>query len=198
MSAEIQVPGGPGEPAGRPGAIQLLGVEVQHATKETEVTLPNRPALSCFGSGGPARSPSIGPLAPRPVHVTAVEQGDLRRPVLQGGRRRGLLEDLRFDQAADRTTSTSREASRRRGQHPGAPGCQGTQRLLATVLFTDIVGSTERAPGGRRPAVAELLDHHDQGSPPAGRAARREADQEHRRWHPGGLRHPRVERHHRP
>jgi len=71
-----------------------------------------------------------------------------------------------FDQAADRTTSTSREASRRRGQHLGAPGCQGTQRLLATVLFTDIVGSTERAPGGRRPAVAELLDHHDQGSPP--------------------------------
>jgi hypothetical protein len=36
-----------------------------------------------------------------------------------------------------------------------------------------------------------LLDHHDQGSPPAGRAARREADQEHRRWHPGGLRRPR-------
>jgi class 3 adenylate cyclase len=43
---------------------------------------------------------------------------------------------------------------------------RGPQRLLATVLFTDIVGSTERAPGGRRPAVAELLDHHDQGSPP--------------------------------
>jgi hypothetical protein len=52
---------------------------------------------------------------------------------------------------------------------------RGPQRLLATVLFTDIVGSTERAPGGR----------------PAGRAARREADQEHRRWHPGGLRRPR-------
>jgi class 3 adenylate cyclase len=31
---------------------------------------------------------------------------------------------------------------------------RGPQRLLATVLFTDIVGSTERAPGGRRPAVA--------------------------------------------
>jgi class 3 adenylate cyclase len=43
---------------------------------------------------------------------------------------------------------------------------RGAQRLLATVLFTDIVGSTERTPGGRRPAVAELLDHHDQGSPP--------------------------------
>ena len=50
MSAEIQVPDGP--EACRPTcAIQLLGVEVQHATKETEVTLPDRPALSCFGSG---------------------------------------------------------------------------------------------------------------------------------------------------
>ena len=103
-----------------------------------------------------------------------------------------------FDRQPTVTTSTSREASRRRGRHPGAPGCQGPQRLLATVLFTDIVGSTERVPGGRRPAVAELLDHHDQGRPLAGRAARREADQEHRRWHPGGLRHPMVERHHRP
>jgi hypothetical protein len=82
MSAEIQVPDGP-EACGPTCAIQLLGVEVQDATRETEVTLPNRPALSCFGCGGPARSPSIGPLAPRPVHVTAVEQGDLRRPVLK-------------------------------------------------------------------------------------------------------------------
>ena len=63
MSAEIQVPDGP-EACGPTCAIQLLGVEVQDATRETEVTLPNRPALSCFGSGAPARSPSIGPLAP--------------------------------------------------------------------------------------------------------------------------------------
>ena len=49
MSAEIQVPDGP--EACRTCAIKLLGVEVQDATKETEVTLPDRPALSCFGSG---------------------------------------------------------------------------------------------------------------------------------------------------
>jgi hypothetical protein len=35
MSAEIQVPDGP-EACGPPCAIQLLGVEVQHATKETK------------------------------------------------------------------------------------------------------------------------------------------------------------------
>jgi hypothetical protein len=101
MSAEIEVPDGP-EACGPTCAIQLLGVEVQHATRETEVTLPDRPALSCFGSGGPARSPSIGPLAPRPVHVTAVEQGDLRRPVLKavGGEASWKTSD--FDQAADR------------------------------------------------------------------------------------------------
>jgi class 3 adenylate cyclase len=39
----------------------------------------------------------------------------------------------------------------------------GPQGLLATVLVTDIVGSTERAPGDRR--WQELLDHHDQASP---------------------------------
>jgi hypothetical protein len=101
MSAEIEVPDGP-EACGPTCAIQLLGVEVQDATRETEVTLPDRPALSCFGSGGPARSPSIGPLAPRPVHVTAVEQGDLRRPVLKavGGEASWKTSD--FDQAADR------------------------------------------------------------------------------------------------
>jgi hypothetical protein len=163
MSAEIQVPDGP-EACGPTCAIQLLGVEVQDATKETEVTLPNRPALSCFGSGGPARSPSIGPLALRPVHVTAVEQGDLRRPVLKAvGGEASWKTSVSTRQPTVRHRLLARRP-RRRGQHPGAPGCQGAQRLLATVLFTDIVGSTERAPGGRR--WQELLDHHDQGSPP--------------------------------
>jgi len=40
MSAEIEVPDGP-EACGPTCAIQLLGVEVQDATKETEVALPN-------------------------------------------------------------------------------------------------------------------------------------------------------------
>jgi hypothetical protein len=46
--AEIQVPDGP-EACGPTCAIRLLGVEVQDATRETEVALPNRPALSCCG-----------------------------------------------------------------------------------------------------------------------------------------------------
>jgi hypothetical protein len=169
MSAEIQVPDGP-EACGPTCAIQLLGVEVQDATRETEVTLPNRPALSCFGSGGPARSPSIGPLAPRPVHVTAVEQGDLRRPVLKavGGEASWKTSD--FDQTADRyDIDFSRGVRDVVVNTLELQVARGPQRLLATVLFTDIVGSTEQAPGDRR--WQELLDHHDQGSPPAGRAA---------------------------
>ena len=58
MSAEIQVPDGP-EACGPTCAIQLLGVEVKDAPRETEVTLPDRPALPCFGSGGqPGHHPS--------------------------------------------------------------------------------------------------------------------------------------------
>jgi hypothetical protein len=70
MSAEIEVPDGP-EACGPTCAIQLLGVEVQDAPRETEVTLPNRPALSCFGSGGASQVTIHRPTrtAAR-VHVT--------------------------------------------------------------------------------------------------------------------------------
>ena len=62
-----------------------------------------------------------------------------------------------------------------------------SQRLPATVLFTDIVGSTERARAVGDQRWRELLDLHDEAAPAAGRPGGRAADQEHRRWHPGGL-----------
>jgi class 3 adenylate cyclase len=72
-----------------------------------------------------------------------------------------------FDQAADRyAIDFSRGVATSWSTPWELQVARGPQGLLATVLVTDIVGSTERAPGGRRPAVAELLDHHDQGSPP--------------------------------
>jgi len=49
------------------------------------------------------------------------------------------------------------------------------RRLLATVLFTDIVGSTQRAQAAGDQRWRELLDAHDE-------AARRQVEQEGGRW----------------
>jgi pimeloyl-ACP methyl ester carboxylesterase len=56
---------------------------------------------------------------------------------------------------------------------PGTGHKPRTDRILATVLFTDIVGSTERATelGDRR--WRDLLDRHDCGDPGAARPFRR-------------------------
>jgi hypothetical protein len=47
-------------------AIQLLGLEVQHATSKAEVTLARPVGTVLLRFGGPARLPSIAPPAPRP------------------------------------------------------------------------------------------------------------------------------------
>jgi hypothetical protein len=58
MSAEIEVPDGP-EACGPICAIQLLGVEVQDATRETEVTLPTgRRCPASVPGGQPGHHPS--------------------------------------------------------------------------------------------------------------------------------------------
>jgi class 3 adenylate cyclase len=44
----------------------------------------------------------------------------------------------------------------------GVRGGSGTERILATVLFTDIVGSTDRAARLGDSRWRDLLDHHDQ------------------------------------
>ena len=46
----------------------------------------------------------------------------------------------------------------------GVRGGSGTERLLATVLFTDIVGSTERAARLGDARWRDLLDRHDQNT----------------------------------
>ena len=154
MSAEIQVPDGP-EACGPTCAIQLLGVEVQDATRETEVTLPNRPALSCFGSGGqPGHHPSAHSHRGQSTLLrwSKVTFDDQFYKAVGG---EASWKTSNFDQAADRyAIDFSRGVRDVVVNTLELQVARGAQRLPATVLFTDIVGSTERAPGGRRPAVA--------------------------------------------
>ena len=73
----------------------------------------------------------------------------------------------------------------------GARGSVELTRVLATVLFTDIVGSTARAAelGDRR--WRALLDVHDELAGRAGGAVGRAAGQDHRRRRAGHLRRAR-------
>jgi hypothetical protein len=120
------------------------------------VTLPNRPALSCFGSGGqPGHHPSAHShrgQSPRDPGWSKVTFDDQFYKAV-GGEASWKTSD--FDQAADRyAIDFSRGVRDVVVNTLELQVARGAQRLPATVLFTDIVGSTERAPGGRRPAVA--------------------------------------------
>ena len=68
----------------------------------------------------------------------------------------------------------------------------GAERILSTVLFTDIVGSTDRAAqlGDRR--WRDLLDRHDQSVRTADRALPRARGEDRRRRIRGDLRQSRV------
>ena len=154
--------------------IQLLGLDVQHATSKAEVTLP-RPAGTVLLRFGGASEVTIH----RPTGTAA-------RVQVTGGASRVSFDDQfykavggeaswktsDFDQATDRY-----EIDFSRGVRDvlidtlELQVARGSQRLLATVLFTDIVGSTERARAVGDQRWRELLDLHDE-------AARRLVDQE--------------------
>jgi class 3 adenylate cyclase len=153
--------------------IQLLGLEVQHATTKAEMTLP-RPAGTVLLRFGGASEVTIH----RPTGTAA-------RVQVTGGASRVSFDDQfykavggeaswktsDFEQAADRY-----EIDFARGVRDLVVDtlelqvARGSQRLLATVLFTDIVGSTERARAVGDQRWRELLDLHDE-------AARRLVDQ---------------------
>jgi class 3 adenylate cyclase len=148
--------------------VQLLGLEVNGGARAVVLSLP-RP----WGTV-PVRlsSGASDVTVHRPAGVGARVQVD-------GGSRTLILDDQRFgavggqtiwqsanwETAANRyevsilrgaravTVDTVERADQRRGE--------GADRVLVTVLFTDIVGSTERArqAGDRR--WRELLDAHD-------------------------------------
>ena len=155
-------------------AIQLLGLEVQHATSKAEVTLA-RPVGTVLLRFGGASEVTIH----RPTGTAA-------RVQVTGGASRVSFDDQFYKAVggeASWTTSDFEQATDRydidfsRGVRDlvvdtlELQTATGSRRLLATVLFTDIVGSTERARAVGDQRWRELLDLHDE-------AARRLVDQE--------------------
>jgi class 3 adenylate cyclase len=149
-------------------AIRLLGMEVQHTTRDAEVTLP-RPA-------GPVLLRFAGGASDVTIRRPA---GTAARVQVTGGASKLTFDDQfykavaggaswkssDFEQAADRYDIEFSRGVRdvvvdTLEVHPAS----SSQRLLATVLFTDIVGSTQWAEevGDRR--WRELLDLHDQAA----------------------------------
>jgi class 3 adenylate cyclase len=156
-------------------AIQLLGMEVQHATREAEVTLARPAGTVLLRFAGGASDLSIH----RPV-------GSAARVQVTGGASRLTFDDQFYKavggEASWKTSDFEQTADRYDLQVSGGlrdvvvdtvelQTARPSQRLLATVLFTDIVGSTERAREIGDQRWRELLDLHDQ-------TARRMVDQE--------------------
>jgi len=156
-------------------AVQLLGMEVQHATRDVEVTLaqPVGPVLLQFAGG--ASDVTIHRPTGTAVRVRAA-----------GGASRVAFDDQFFKAVAGEAvwTTTDFDQAGDRYQIDFSRGLQDvvvdtvepqvdswSRRVLATVLFTDIVGSTERARVLGDQRWRELLDLHDA-------AARRLVDQE--------------------
>jgi len=144
--------------------IQLLGLELQHATSKAELTLP-QPAGAVLLRFGGASEVTIH----RPTGTAA-------RVQVAGGGSRVSFDDQfykavggeacwktpDFDQAADRyEIDFSRGVRDLVVDALDAQAARPSQRLLATVLFTDIVGSTERARALGDQHWRELLDLHD-------------------------------------
>ena len=149
-------------------AIRLLGVEVQHATREAEVTLP-RPA-------GPVLLRFAGGASDLTIHRPV---GTAARVHVTGGASKLTFDDQSYKAVAGEaswTTSDFEQASDRydiefsRGVRDlvvdtlEIEGARSFQRLLATVLFTDIVGSTQWAEEVGDQRWRELLDLHDQAA----------------------------------
>jgi predicted ATPase/DNA-binding SARP family transcriptional activator/class 3 adenylate cyclase len=75
------------------------------------------------------------------------------------GRRSETIQPQTDQSAASRSTDQRRDDTRE--QQTAKPGSPGTERQLATVMFTDIVGSTARAADLGDQRWRALLDSHD-------------------------------------
>jgi class 3 adenylate cyclase len=159
--------------------LRLLGIEVENAASGSELTVgpPAGPVLLRFAHG--AREVTIH----RPVGVAArlkVSGGanglsfdDQTYKAVAG---EGTWKSADFDQAADRYDVVFARGVRNVTLDVvELPAAGRTRRLLATVLFTDIVGSTQRAQEAGDRRWRELLEAHDE-------AARRLVAEEGGRW----------------
>jgi class 3 adenylate cyclase len=148
------------------GGARLLGLDVRGAVAGVELTLarPSGAIVLRFEDG--VRDMTVQ----RP-------EGTAARLHVAGGSSRVSFDDQRyqavagdaewktsdFEQAADRYDIEFRRGVRDVVVGTVAPPVGGhAQRLLATVLFTDIVGSTERAQVVGDERWRELLDAHDE------------------------------------
>jgi class 3 adenylate cyclase len=155
-------------------AIQLLGVDVQHTTREAELRLPRPAGHVLLRFAGAASGVTIH----RPAGTAARVQvtGGASRVTFDGQFYKAVggeasWKSSEFEQAADRyDIQFSRGVRDVVVETLEVEAARPSQRLLATVLFTDIVGSTERARKVGDQRWRELLDLHDQ-------AARREVEQ---------------------
>jgi class 3 adenylate cyclase len=164
----IEASGGIAHVTANLDAVQLLAFEVQGGAKALVLTLPQpwRTVPVRFAGG------ASGVTIHRPAGVAA-------RVEVAGGVQNLQVDDQRFgavggqtvwqspdyDTAAHRYAITILRGAKATTVETVAPvpsRGEVADRLLATVLFTDIVGSTERARelGDRR--WRELLDLHDQ------------------------------------
>jgi class 3 adenylate cyclase len=147
-------------------AIQLLGLEVQHATRESEVTLPRPAGTVLLRFAGGASDVTIHrPTATMArVHVVGGANGvafDDQYFKAVGGE--ASWQTPEFEQAADRyDIEFARGVRDVVVDSLELQAARPSRRLLATVLFTDIVGSTERAQAVGDQGWRELLDLHDE------------------------------------
>ena len=147
---------------------RVLGVEVEHAAASSELTLarPAGPVLLRFGGG--SREVTIH----RPVGTAA-------RVKVTGGAARVSFDDQSYKAVAGEATwaTTGFEQATDRYDIAFARGVRDVvvdtfevppasqaRRLLATVLFTDIVGSTRQAQAAGDQRWRELLDAHDEAA----------------------------------
>jgi class 3 adenylate cyclase len=147
---------------------RLLGMEVEHAAADSELTLarPAGPVQLWFRGG--AREVTIhrpAGTAAR-VRVTGGSSGltfDEQSYKAVAGE--ATWQTSGFDEAADRYDIAFARGVRNVvvDTLELQPAGQA-RRLLATVLFTDIVGSTERAQAAGDRRWRELLDAHDEAA----------------------------------
>jgi class 3 adenylate cyclase len=146
---------------------RLLGTEVEHATADSELTLarPAGPVQLWFRGG--AREVTIhrpAGTAAR-VRVTGGSSGlTFDEQTYKAVAGEATWQTSGFDEATDRYDIAFSRGVRNVVVDTLELQPEQARRLLATVLFTDIVGSTERAQATGDRRWRELLDAHDEAA----------------------------------
>jgi class 3 adenylate cyclase len=148
------------------GGARLLGLEVQQAAANMELTLARPSGAVLLRFAGGAREVTINRPVGTAVKVTVA--GGASGFTFDGQSYRAVAGEAvwktaDFEEAADRYEIAFGGGVRTIVVDTVEPPETGRgRRLLATVLFTDIVGSTELVQGAGDERWRELLDRHDE------------------------------------